>query len=291
MRRLEDAVRQEVETATEFFNLHGRTLEDLRGRLEHMTADSSAKAYVGATLDSIGDGLAGLLNYAGSHIGFDAQASLWFNPPVSLDHRLGTVTVGGVNERIIEVPYAMARLGTLARGAAILDFGAVESTLSLSLASLGYRVTALDLRHYPFEHPNLTSVAELVEEWDGPGEALDGIASVSTLEHVGRSEYGGPIEAPEHDRVVLERLAGWLKPGGLLVFTAPYGRPGIDSLQRTYGDEQVDRLLEGWTIADRTYGVCSDGLHWVTSDVPPPATTWEAGTARGVVMVTATRRG
>jgi 2-polyprenyl-3-methyl-5-hydroxy-6-metoxy-1,4-benzoquinol methylase len=291
MRTLEDAVHQEVETATEFFTLHGRTLEDLRGRLEHLTADASASAYVGASLDSMGDGLAALLNYAGSHIGFDAQASLWFNPSVSVEHRRGQVNVGGVNERIIEMPYAMSRLGTLARGAAIIDFGAVESTLSLSLASLGYRVTALDLRRYPLEHPNLTSVAELVEEWDGPGEAVDAIASVSTLEHVGRSEYGGPIEAPEHDRVVLERLAGWLKKGGMLVFTAPYGRPGIDALQRTYGEEQLDRLLEGWTIADRTYGVCTDGLHWVTSDAPPPASTWEAGNARGVVMVTATRRG
>src|ERR1700716_2862144 len=87
LRTLEDAVHQEVETATEFFTLHGRTLEDLRGRLEHLTADASASAYVGAPLDSMGDGLAGLLNYAGSPIGFDAQASLWFNPSVSLEHR------------------------------------------------------------------------------------------------------------------------------------------------------------------------------------------------------------
>ncbi len=254
-----------------------------------MSGERGALTYVGAPLAATGEGLARLLDYAESHLGFDAQASLWFNPPISLAHHPGSVTVGSVNERIIEVPFAISRVGSLPLGASILDFGAVESTLSLSLAALGYQVTAIDLRPYPLDHPNLKSVVGMVEEWEGPAEAFDAIVSVSSLEHVGRAGYGGPAAAPDHDRVVLQRMAGWLKPAGRLILTAPFGRADIDEFQRTYDDGMIDQLLNGWKVEERLYGTCPDGLHWRVTSAPPAAGSWEAEVTRGVVMLSATK--
>ena len=48
--------------------------------------------------------------------------------------------------------------------------GASESTVALSLASLGYEVTAIDPRPYPFDHPRLRVVVGNVEDWDPDGD-------------------------------------------------------------------------------------------------------------------------
>src|SRR4051812_1011736 len=93
---------------------------------------------------------ADLINFAASHRGFAAQAGLWLNPAVNVDHRAGEVRVGAINERVVEVPWAMRALGPVPLGGRVLDFGACESQVSLSLAAMGYRVTALDLHPYPF---------------------------------------------------------------------------------------------------------------------------------------------
>ena len=80
--------------------------------------------------------------------------------------------VSTVHERIVEVPYAFRALSGLAPGSRVLDVGSAESTVALSLAALGYRVTALDLRPYPFEHPLLEVVAAPLEEVGASGGAV-----------------------------------------------------------------------------------------------------------------------
>jgi hypothetical protein len=283
-------IKPEMQTALEFITLQGRAIDQLTQRVEelaHLPADKAAEIFIDAPLDVVGEGCAGLLDYAASHRGFDAQASLWFNPPLSLSHHPGTVTVGTVNERVVEVPYTVSKVCALPVGSAVLDFGAMESTLSFSLASLGYQVTALDLMPYPLDHPNVTVVAEQVEGWVGPERPFDAIVSLSTLEHVGLGGYGGQRARPDHDSTVLERMRGWLRTGGLLVLTAPFGKNTIDDLQRTYDDAALDALLKRWTVVDRRYGICTDNLHWMVSDAPPSADAWENDEARGVILVTA----
>src|SRR3989442_9806581 len=60
-------------------------------------------------------------------------------------------------ERIVEVPFVLRHLDA-PPGSRILDFGCSESPVALHLASLGYQVLAVDLRPYPFPHPNLTVI-------------------------------------------------------------------------------------------------------------------------------------
>jgi hypothetical protein len=220
-----------------------------------------------ARVDDLDAVLAALLNYAESHRGFAAQRGLWLNPPISLQYSAGAVDVGGITERIVEVPFAYRALGQVPAGSRVLDFGAVESPIALSLASLGYTVTALDLRPYPFEHPNLTSVAKPLEEWDVAEASFDAVLCISTIEHVGLGWYGEePGEARGGDRAAMDRLATLLVPDGRLVLTVPYGTTGVTDVQRTYDGASLDALLDGWRVLERQVVAQTGSLAWSPVD-------------------------
>jgi 2-polyprenyl-3-methyl-5-hydroxy-6-metoxy-1,4-benzoquinol methylase len=255
---------------TESLAFVGKQLEDLAGRLADVEArmangyDRLFEDFGAAALDRRVDELiasdgevldattARLLNFAESHRGFAARRKLWLNPPVTLDYEEGAVRVGGVNERIVEVPYALRALGSVPAGGRVLDVGGAESSLSLSLASLGYETVALDLHTYPFAHPRLEVVASRLETWEPELAGFDAILCVSTVEHIGLGWYGEEPEDGGADRRALERLSGWLRPGGLMVITVPYGTAGVDEVQRTYDALALDQLVAGWVVEDRT---------------------------------------
>lgn len=258
-------------------------------RLVPGAADRVAGELVGVQEGEVGPGVAQLLNWAAGHTGPAAQAGAWFNPAVTVLHADGTVRTNEVNERIVEVPYALGAVASLPPGSRVLDFGAAESTLALSLASLGIEVLAADLRHYPFGHPSLEPVVGPIESWEGPAEPLDAVLCVSALEHVGLGAYDEERTEGDLDRRILSRFGTWLRPGGEVVFTAPFGTWAVDDLQRTYDAEHLDALFEGWTILDRRICAQTGPATWepVGDGTDPPASTWEDGT-RGVVLLRAT---
>jgi hypothetical protein len=108
------------------------------------------------------------------------------------------------------------------------------------------------------------------------------VLCVSTIEHVGLGWYGEAPQAPEADRQAVKRLAELLRPGGRLVLTVPYGRAGVDDVQRTYDDAGLDALLAGWSIESREIVRQRDERTWIPGDVADPR-------ARAVAMVTALR--
>ena len=96
---------------------------------------------------------AAFLNWATGPDGYASQAGHWFNPPVPVaPRRRARVEVLLVNERIVEQPFVFAALAALPDGARILDVGGSESTVGLSLATLGHRVTVVDPRAHPLRH-------------------------------------------------------------------------------------------------------------------------------------------
>jgi 2-polyprenyl-3-methyl-5-hydroxy-6-metoxy-1,4-benzoquinol methylase len=212
-------------------------------------------------LEDLDTAAADVLNYAGSHRGYAAQRELWFNPPLVIAYGEKDVRLSNVNERIVEVPFALRALGDVPVGSRVLDFGSSESWVALSLASMGYQVTALDLREYPFSHPNLTSVASPIETWSVQPDSYDAVLCISTLEHVGLGWYGDPDDAEAGD-VALRRLSELLRAGGLLVLTVPYGTAEVTDVQRRYDRAQLDALLAGWEVLERVIVEQRDDVTW-----------------------------
>jgi len=256
--------------STGFASLQGFADVAVRQRLDHVASGTLAD------LDGV---VANLLNHAEGHSGPAAQAGVWFNPPVTVEYGEQSARVAGVNERIVELPYAMAALGRLAPGARILDIGSAESWFPLAAASLGFDVTALDLRELPYSHPQLRSISSPFEQWqpDEPGR-FDAIFLISTIEHIGIGAYGEAAGATDADLGAVARVRELLVPGGLLVLTTPYGRRAVNALERIYDDEALADLLDGWEILDRRTAYRQDAVTWA----PGPVAT------HGVVMVTAT---
>jgi len=218
------------------------------------------------TLDRLDSRSADLANFSQSHRGFAAQAGLWINQPVQIAHRPGGAALGAVNERIVEVPFVFASLAGLPAGARVLDVGGTESTVALSLASLGYAVTVVDPRGYPFPHPNLRVAAQTVESLDEPPASFDGIVCLSTIEHIGLGAYGDRAAGPDADRQAMQRLRNLARPGAVLALTVPFGIAGQDELQRTYDRAGLEALLAGWQIASIAIATQQTPTVWAASD-------------------------
>jgi hypothetical protein len=273
-----------------FVGVELRRLEETLRDAQMRLADQHYRARLAAARDlplsELDSDLAGAINHATGHRGFAAQAELWFNPPVTVELGVGGARLAGVNERIAELPFAMAALGQLTPPARILDIGSAESWFPLSAASLGHEVTAVDLRPLPYAHPNLTSFAGRFEDWEAPPDPFDAVFLISTIEHVGLgaygdSAYGGAAPGRGADRDMLQRVRRLLADDGLVALTTPYGPAAVTELERVYDADSIAALLEGWNVVQRHEVFRQDDLTWATG--APPSVD-----ARGVVMVLAT---
>jgi len=232
--------------------------------LRHEMAMERGKVADGTSirLDTLDRPTAYFLNYANSHRGPLADRNLWINNPVVIEWDEGDARVGAVNERIVEVPYVLQALGSLKPGAEVLDIGGGESTVGLSLASLGYQTTVVEPQGYPFQHPNLEVLLHPLEDIED--RSFDAIVLLSTIEHFGIGHYqGGPEPDISADRNAIEQIATMLKPGGILVLTVPYGPSDTNDLERIYDRDRLVALLDGWAMDNVRVGRREDSTTWV----------------------------
>lgn len=222
------------------------------------------------------------LNQASAADGPLREAGLFMNGPLTVLWHPNEARLEAVNERIIEVPFVFTALADLAVPSRILDVGGGESTVGLSLASLGHHVDLVEPGGYPIRHPNLSVHETTIEDWT-EHDAPDAVVLLSTIEHIGVGAYAR-AEAPDLDIDVLVDLWKRSRTGTRLVLTTPYGKAGIDRLQRTYDRERLTRLLTGWTIKASSGALQQDELTWVTTEeiVDDPE-------LRGVALVVAER--
>jgi 2-polyprenyl-3-methyl-5-hydroxy-6-metoxy-1,4-benzoquinol methylase len=303
------AMQANIHATIEATEMLGRSLDELQARVDarfeeqqrqiEATRDEAAHArdeaahasgryferLVGGSVGDIDQSVAHLLNYASSHRGFAAQRDLWLNPPVSLAYEPGGVRLTNVNERIVEIPHVYRALARVPLGGKIADVGAAESLVAVSLAMLGYDVTAVDLRPYPFEHPQLRSVTTPIEEWDQKDETFDAIVCLSTIEHIGLGAYGEDPKDGRADITAMKRMHELVKPGGLLVLTTRFGMAGEDEFQRTYDRPGLEELLEGWQVEELAVLRRDDDTSWSLADGSADA---DDGVEK-VTLVTATR--
>ena len=209
--------------------------------------------------------LAVMLNRAGAADGPLRQRGLFVNGPLNIQWFPDGPRLVEVNERIVELPYVIARLADVGAGARVLDVGGGESTLGLGLASRGLLVDLVEPGGVPFAHPNLTVHTAPVE--DVPGLARpDVIVLLSTIEHIGIGAYGHDV-ADDHDLTVMRHLWDLAGPGTTLVLTTPFGLDHtVDDLQRTYDLDRLTRLLTGWVTDDRRLALQIDDHTWSERD-------------------------
>jgi 2-polyprenyl-3-methyl-5-hydroxy-6-metoxy-1,4-benzoquinol methylase len=299
---LEAAIQENVQVTLDATDLLGRSIAEVRAAVDEansrlanvqsQVADVKAEAekasgsyferLVSGRPSDLDDKASALLNREAGSLGLAAQSGLWFNPPVSIEYSAGGVDIGNVNERAAEMPYVFRGLAGLPPGARVLDVGATESTVALSLASLGYDVTALDPRPYPFSHPRLVTVASTLGEWNHDG-LFDAVICLSTIEHIGLGAYGVEASEERADLAAMWRLHELTKPGGRLLLTTRFGEASADSFQRTYDQAGLAELLAGWNVEDESFVRREDDATWVIA---------EPGDEPGVeliAMVTATR--
>lgn len=153
----------------------------------------------------------------------------------------------GFNERVVEYPWALARLS----GSEVLDAGSTFnhaalldrfSDRNLTIATLaperqsflerGISYVYADLRALPFR--------------DG---GFDQVLCVSVLEHVGMDNRGygadsGATSSPQDEgRRALIELVRVLRPGGRILLTVPYGKRMDMGWFRQFDREDLSRLL------------------------------------------------
>lgn len=217
----------------------------------------------GAALDQLDAPRAAYLNWASGPDGYAAQAGLWFNPPVPVQHDARAVQPLLVNERIVEQPFVFAALAGLPQPGRILDVGGSESTVGLSLATLGHEVTIVDPRPHPLAHPNLAHAACRLDELPVPAQRFDAAVALSAVEHFGLEHYGLDWSDARADLAALARLRDLVAPGGLLVLTVPFGeQASVDDFQRVYDETGLAELLRGWDVRTSLRCGRTDRLTW-----------------------------
>jgi SAM-dependent methyltransferase len=194
-----------------------------------------------------------------------------------------------VLERVVEIPFVLRHLPP-ARGTAVLDFGCSRSPLAISLASLGYAVTGIDLDPYPLRHPDLRFVRADFLDQPFEAAAFDAVVALSAVEHCGLGAYG---EAPYErgDERAMARIFEVLKPGGRLLLTVPYGRAGQTSWYRVYDHAGLARLLGAFRIADAEYYVGIGRQAWrpASPEQLAEVDSVECGFAQGVACIDAVK--
>jgi len=236
----------------------------------------------GGALSELDAARAAYLNWAGGPDGYAAQAGLWFNPPVPVHHAPGAIEVLLVNERIVEQPFVFGAIAQLGGPARIIDVGGSESTVGLSLATLGHDVTIVDPRAHPLRHAKLRHEACRLDELPDGVERFEVAVVLSAVEHFGLEHYGVGGDDERLDLAAMRRLRELVRPGGLLVLTVPFAAErSVDDFQRVYDEAGLAELLEGWTVATSLRVGRIDRL------------TWELGAdsreRHGVALMTATR--
>lgn len=220
------------------------------------------------------------LSWAIGPNGYASQAGAWFNPPVAMQFMEGRAQVFLVSERIVEQPFAFQALAELPVGSHVLDVGGSESTVGLSLASLGHHVAVVDPRRDILRHPSLIHHPYRLADLPPPRRPYDAVLALSAVEHFGLGHYGVEAGDTREDLDAMRRLRELVHPEGTLVLTVPFGDAQVDDFQRVYDESGLAELLEGWEVVRSLRAARRDREVWLVGQP------WRKG-EHGVALIAA----
>jgi SAM-dependent methyltransferase len=183
-----------------------------------------------------------------------------FVPPAPIPAPV--INIGG--ERHVEWSF-LSREMPRGPGEAI-EFGCEQGYLSLLAAEHNFHVIANDLQHQTFTwvHPNVEFRQGDFLKAGFAENSFDLAINCSSVEHVGvAGRYGIEVDQDDGDIAVMNRLAQILKPGGLLLMTAPCGRDSVlKPWCRVYGFNRLPRLFGAFSVAKQEYWVKNQTNQW-----------------------------
>lgn len=171
-----------------------------------------------------------------------------------------------ISERIVELPTLHQWVGRIFPKpiGKMLEIGHVASSTSLELASLGFGVTAIDLRDYPFTHQNLQSIKGDFLQHSFTSK-FDCIFSLSTIEHFGFSErYGGEDNPVNNlDEQAFEKISHLLEENGRAIISVPYARAQVSGIWfRVYTRRDLDSKLNKYFNIEESRFYRRDSNEW-----------------------------
>ena len=157
------------------------------------------------------------------------------------------------SERMIEIPFLFMNI--MPPPAKVLDIGCCEAIYPIQLAMMGYDVIGVDTRQYGFQHENFRFIkSDFLKLNEFKKESFDVILNISSIEHFGLKAYGNRDRDPDADSAAMQKIKDLLKPGGQLIFTAPFGQKGrLLEFERIYDTHEINYLLRGFKIVNDVY--------------------------------------
>ena len=149
------------------------------------------------------------------------------------------------------------------------DFGCGHGYMSLMAAQKGFRVIANDLEEQPFawKHPSVEFRQGDFMKMNVPRNQFHLAINCSSVEHVGiAGRYGITAQQDDGDIEVMHHLADILKPGGILLMTAPCGRDAVMAPWcRVYGSQRFPKLFAPFRVVKESYWIKDEKNRWVPS--------------------------
>jgi SAM-dependent methyltransferase len=149
-----------------------------------------------------------------------------------------------------------------------LEFGCEQGYMSLLAAQKASMFWQTIFRSSPLPGSIQTlNSAAATYTLDFPKNYFDLAINCSSVEHVGvAGRYGITAEQSEGDVQVMQRLADVLKPGGILLMTAPCGRDAVMAPWcRVYGAQRLPKLFAPFQVAKESYWIKDLQNRWVSS--------------------------
>jgi glycosyltransferase involved in cell wall biosynthesis/ADP-heptose:LPS heptosyltransferase/predicted SAM-dependent methyltransferase/MoaA/NifB/PqqE/SkfB family radical SAM enzyme len=158
--------------------------------------------------------------------------------------------------------------GMQRRDRKLLDFGCGQTAqLTRSIAGFGFKITAVDMMPLTVslndtEDIDFIQGNFLSQNWK-PRD-FDLIINCSSIEHAGLvGRYGVVEESPDEDIRIMARMREIIKPDGKMLLTIPVGLDRVvGSLHRVYGENRLERLLDGWEIESCSFWIKDEKNEW-----------------------------